>query len=111
MYEKLESILMDFLQYNIIIKINGKLFRKGRFIKFKMHDFFMRLDFIHKDKKRKIELPLPYKILYDKENKSITMSYKLDDMAIEYESILKLYDDVTEKGRLYDALLSIEVEK
>ena len=111
MHKDIENKLMEFLQYNIVITRGEKPYRRGRLITFKIYDFYIKMNFSYKGKNRKIDLPLPYKLIYNEENKELIFSYKLSDMTMDYELVKELYDDYPEKGKLYNSYVVIKIEE
>ena len=108
MVHNIEKGFFDLLQSDIILLIGEKRYKGGKFINFKIKEFYVQLDLVVNDKYRNIDIPLPFK-LKSIEN-GIVFSYKLSDMGSYGEEILRMFKNTIGggKSKLYNKELVIK---
>lgn len=79
--ENIEKAFLRYLQSDIIMLLDGKKYRAGRFQNFKMMDLYVQVEFTvnNNTKLRKVDLPIPFKL--EDTPDGIIFSYKLEDMG------------------------------
>ena len=108
MVHNIEEGFFTLLQSDIILKIGDKKYKGGRFLNFKIKEFYVQLDLVINDKYRKIEIPLPFSIKYI--DTGVVFSYKLEDMGTYGSEILRMIQNNIGggKSKLYNNELVIE---
>ena len=107
MVRNIEEGFFTLLQSDIILKIGDKKYKGGRFLNFKIKEFYVQLDLVINDKYRKIEIPLPFDVKYI--DNGILFSYKMEDMGSYGPEILRLIQNNIGggKSKLYNNELVI----
>lgn len=103
----IEDGFFELLQSEVVLSIDGKKYRTGRFLNFRIDELFIQLDLIINGKQRHVDIPLPYGCEYT-ENE-VVLSYVLSDMGEYGEAIdakLKLVIGGG-KSKLYNKCLVI----
>jgi hypothetical protein len=103
----IEQGFFKMLQSDIVMSIDGKVYKTGKFINFKIKEFYIQMDLVINDRYRKIDIPLPFETgdIQD----GIIFSYKLDDMGTYGAGINKMFKNTIGggKSKLYDKDLVI----
>lgn len=108
MVHNIEEGFFTLLQSDIILRIGDKKYKGGRFLNFKIKEFYIQLDLVINDKYRKVEIPLPFAIKYL--DNRVIFSYKLEDMGSYGSEILEMIRNTIGggKSKLYNTELIIE---
>lgn len=104
----IEQGFFDLLQSDVILTIGDKKYKAGRFLNFKIKEFYIQLDLVVNDRYRKVDIPLPFETR-PTEN-GIIFSYKLEDMGSYGTGILKMFQNTIGggKSKLYNKELIIK---
>jgi hypothetical protein len=108
MTEQIENGFFKLLQSNIVIDIGERKYREGKFLNFRIKDFYIQLDVIVKGKNRCIDIPIPYKV-YDLDN-GLGFSYEFKDMGNYGEDVDRMLRNSIGggKSKLYNTTLTIK---
>jgi hypothetical protein len=108
MERDIEQGFFELLQSDVLMTIDGKKYKAGRFLNFKMKEFYVQLDLVVNDKYRKVDIPLPFAI--KSVDRGIIFSYKLEDMGSYGSEILKMFQNTIGggKSKLYNKELLIK---
>ena len=108
MNKNIEQGFFKLLQSDILLTIDGKEYKSGKFLNFKIKDFYIELDLVINDKYKKIDIPIPFKIEYSDNN--MIFSYKLEDMGSYGNEIKKMIQNSIGggKSKLYNKELKIK---
>lgn len=108
MVHNIEKGFFKLLQSDVILLIGDKRYKGGRFLNFKIKEFYVQLDLVVKDKYRKIDIPLPFTV-EDIDN-GVVFSYRLEDMGSYGSEILKMFQNTIGggKSKLYNKQLVIK---
>ena len=108
MIRNIEEGFFTLVQSDIILKIGDKKYKGGRFLNFKIKEFYVQLDLVINDKYRKVEIPLPFSVKYI--DNGVIFSYKLSDMGSYGPEILKMIQNNIGggKSKLYNNELVIQ---
>lgn len=104
----IEDGFFELLQSDVILTIDGKRYREGRFQNFRIKDFYIQIDLVVNDKLRHVDVPIPFRAEYDGEG--VILSYQLTDMSDFGDEVSRLLKRVIGSGRskLYDKCLRID---
>ena len=107
MEKSIEQGFFELLQSDIILTIEGKKFKAGRFLNFKIKEFYIQLDLVVNDKYRKVDIPLPFKVRST--DGGIVFSYRLEDIGSFGLGVKTKFQNTIGggKSKLYDKELII----
>lgn len=108
MVDEIENGFFKLLQADIIMTIGGRKYKIGRFLNFKIKEFYIQLDLVVNDKYKKVDIPFPFLVKCDSD--VIIFSYKIADMGTYGPEILKMFQNTigSGKSKLYDKELVIK---
>lgn len=108
MVRNIEKGFFKLLQSDVILLVGDKRYKGGRFLNFKIKEFYVQLDLVVKDKYRKVDIPLPF-LVRDIDN-GVAFSYKLEDMGSYGNEIIKMFQNTIGggKSKLYNKELIIK---
>ena len=108
MVKHIEESFFKLLQSDIELTICGKKYKSGKFMNFKVKEFFIQLELIVNGKDRKVIIPHPFKV-YDDED-SLVFSYQLEDMGSYGNGVYVLLKNAIGggRGKLYNKELTIK---
>lgn len=108
MIKGIEQGFFELLQSDIIMSVDGKRYKAGKFLNFKVKEFYIQMDIVVGDKYRKVDIPIPFKV--DNIERGIIFSYKLEDMGTYGSEVLKMFQNTIGGGRskLYNRELLIK---
>lgn len=106
-----ETLLNIYLQQNVKIFINDKLYKRGKIVLYSQTPFFYLVKF-HSSKKNKIELlkiPYPFKTEYHEEDKILYFDYRVTTFtAGNLELTTKIKNlGKNSKSRYWDSIMEI----
>lgn len=104
---QIEQGFFELLQSDVILTVGDAKYKTGRFLNFKIKEFYVQLDLVVNDKFRTVDIPLPFDTR-SCEN-GIIFSYKLVDMGSYGAEIVKMFQNTIGGGRskLYNKELVI----
>jgi len=107
MVTKIEDGFFELLQSDIIMTIDGKRYRSGKFMNFRIKDIFIQIDLIVKGKPRHVDIPIPYAVR--SVEGGMEMSYKFEDMGDYGDEVERLIKSAIGggKSKLYNSCLCI----
>ncbi len=108
MERAIEKGFFELLQSDIILTIGDKKYKAGRFLNFKLKEFYIQLDLVVNDKYRKVDIPLPFDTKPTEDG--IIFSYQLLDMGSYGAGIMKMFQNTIGggKSKLYNKELVIK---
>lgn len=108
MVKNIEKGFFELLQSDIIMSISGKRYKNGKFLNFKIKEFYIQMDLIVNDKVRKVDIPIPFNVEYI--DSGIVFSYELNDMGSYGSEVIKMIQNTIGggKSKLYNKKLKIE---
>lgn len=108
MEHQIEQGFFELLQSDVILMIGKKKYKAGRFLNFKIKEFYIQLDLVVNDKFRKVDIPLPFDTRQIENG--IVFSYKLEDMGTYGAGIIKMFQNTIGggKSKLYNKELVIK---
>jgi len=108
MIDRIEDGFFDLLQSDVMLSIEGKKYRTGRFLNFRIKEFYIQLDLVVNDKQRHVDIPMPYEARCTSD--SVSLSYKFEDMGdfgLEVDRQLKEFIGGG-RSKLYNNCLDIK---
>jgi len=109
--KELECVLNDLLQSYLVLKINGKSYRKGRFVLYKHKNFYLTLILkLDNDKIKKVELPIPYNIERWDADGLVYFDYRFTALAQNNKPLLAVIKKLPKTGnnKFYNSILEIK---
>lgn len=105
---QIESLLLDMLQSNIAMRIDGKSYRTGKLKNFKIFDLFIQFLITVGGKDKRLEIPIPFMVDFD--DGVLKFSYTMSDMGDFGRDLdIKIKKSIgTPKNKLYNRVLTIE---
>ena len=107
MITRIEDGFFELLQSEVIMTIDGKKYRGGKFMNFRIKDLFIQIDLIVKGKQRHVDIPIPYEARPI--DNGLELSYKFDDMSDFGDEVDRLLKSAIGggKSKLYNKCLHI----
>jgi len=112
--DNIDNVLKNILQKNIKFIINNKLHKEGKFILFKYNTYF--IEFILQDvctnKKKKVEIPIPFNIIKGKSHNKIYFDYSLSTLAFNKDKISDSLKKLIKRGhnRFFNNIMEVVYE-
>lgn len=108
-----EKILKDLLQKHIRLYIKNKVYKEGKLVLFKHECYSFELILVlSNNKKKKIDIPVPFTIEEHAEDNLIYFDYRLNSFVRNDIMLTKLKEvSKNSKSKFYDTVLEIEVIK
>lgn len=109
---KIEDILKDFLQKELVLKLNNQVYKRGKFILFNKSYFTINF-IIKRNKKNKneiIKLPFPFDFYHN--NNILYFDYKICNFLKNDKELIKLFEEIEkpECSKFYDKILEIQTD-
>ncbi len=112
-FSEIDDTLKEFLQQDLIIKLNNQSYKKGKLILFNKSYFSINLILkkIKKDKLKTEVLKVPYPFEYYIKNNCLYFDYKLKSFFKNDEDLPILFKGVRKPdfSKFYDKLLEMSV--
>ncbi len=108
----IESILKKLLQQNIVITLNNKTLKKGKFILFKQVHYCIELSLKNQeDVIKKIELPIPFNVEEWSDDNLIYFDYRISTLTKNNPDTLNLIKKLVldKTSKFYNQILEIEI--
>lgn len=111
----IEESCKSFLQKDLSFEIRNKTIKKGKMILYFQRNFHIVfiLD-VEKEKRDKLEIPIPFKIEHHHSDGLVYFDYRLStfsQMYPECQPYLNLYKPKLAKSKFYDNILTINGNK
>lgn len=108
MNRNIEHGFFNLLQSDVILSIAGKQYKSGKFLNFKIKEFYIELDLVINNKYKKVNIPIPFKVIYTDD--VLIFSYKLEDIGSYGKDIIRMIQNSIGggKSKLYNKELRIE---
>lgn len=110
----LDNYLREFFQKQILISINGKTFKSGKFLLFNYNNFFIHLNLINnkKGKSEIVKIPVPFVYEYYKDSGILYFDYRIKTLCRGVIELEKRISNMKRKkeSRFWDSILEVGVE-